>query len=383
MALRKAPNSSPKAAFMYSRKVAMYSVCGWEGLTQRRCSMPDSLAGMSPTSDPGTAAGDAVAAVVLAAGAGTRLRPLTDLRPKPLCPVGSRPLLDWALGRLDGLVPGSLATLDPDGPAAVAVNVHHGAGAVVDHLQRRLVGLVDDRGVVEAMAVDGRGRRRVAGGGGARPPRPVVVSWEQPRALGTAGALARLRPWLDGRSALVVNADAWTDVPLAPLLEGWDGVRPRVLVAGDAAFGPTASLAGALVPWSVVEGLAVEPSGLWEVCWREAWSEGSLEVVGGSGRFVDCGTAGDYLDANLAALGEEGARGRAPVTLGEVAGCWVGPGAVVTGRAERSVIGAGALVEGEVVESVVWPGGRVAATERLERAVRAPAPHADVTVLVR
>jgi MurNAc alpha-1-phosphate uridylyltransferase len=36
-------------------------------------------------------------AIVLAAGAGTRLRPLTLLRPKALCPVGNRPLLDRAL----------------------------------------------------------------------------------------------------------------------------------------------------------------------------------------------------------------------------------------------------------------------------------------------
>ena len=39
-------------------------------------------------------------AVVLAAGAGTRLRPLTDVRPKALCTVGGRPLLDLALERV-------------------------------------------------------------------------------------------------------------------------------------------------------------------------------------------------------------------------------------------------------------------------------------------
>ena len=41
--------------------------------------------------------GDSLAAVVLAAGAGTRLAPLTSVRPKALCPVGDRPLLDAAL----------------------------------------------------------------------------------------------------------------------------------------------------------------------------------------------------------------------------------------------------------------------------------------------
>ena len=41
-----------------------------------------------------------VAGVVLAAGAGTRLRPLTDERPKAMCPVGNVPLVDHALARV-------------------------------------------------------------------------------------------------------------------------------------------------------------------------------------------------------------------------------------------------------------------------------------------
>ena len=60
------------------------------------------------------------AGVVLAAGAGTRLRPLTDLRPKALCPVGGRPLVDLALDRLAAEVGGL-------GPQWLAVNAHHHA----------------------------------------------------------------------------------------------------------------------------------------------------------------------------------------------------------------------------------------------------------------
>ncbi|MGN6693052.1 MAG: sugar phosphate nucleotidyltransferase, partial [Aquihabitans sp.] len=48
-------------------------------------------------------AGD-LAGVVLAAGAGTRLRPLTIERPKALCPVADVPLVDLALDRLRPLV---------------------------------------------------------------------------------------------------------------------------------------------------------------------------------------------------------------------------------------------------------------------------------------
>src|SRR5690606_41201641 len=53
-------------------------------------------------------------AVLLAAGEGTRLRPLTELRPKPLCPVGNVPLLERALE--------VAARLGRSGPAPVAVN---------------------------------------------------------------------------------------------------------------------------------------------------------------------------------------------------------------------------------------------------------------------
>src|SRR5437660_59073 len=60
-------------------------VWGWVGFTQRRVCMPDSLTG-----------GDPLAGIVLAAGAGTRLAPLTRLRPKALCPVGNVPLVDLA-----------------------------------------------------------------------------------------------------------------------------------------------------------------------------------------------------------------------------------------------------------------------------------------------
>lgn len=99
--------------------------------------------------------------VVLAAGAGTRLRPLTLVRPKALCPVGNVALLDHALARLRPHV------------TDVAVNANHHADQIAAH--------VGDR---------------------------VHLSIEQPGALGTAGALGQLRDWIAGRDVLLVNADA-------------------------------------------------------------------------------------------------------------------------------------------------------------------------------
>jgi MurNAc alpha-1-phosphate uridylyltransferase len=252
-----------------------------------------------------------VAAVVLAAGAGERLRPLTRLRPKPLCPVGDSTLLDLALDRV----------LPLTGPGSVAVNAHHHLDQVAAHV-------------------------------GGRP--GVHLSVEPGEARGTAGALGLLRDWIDGRAVVVVNGDSWTTGSLAPLLDGWDGERVRVLVHGEPVFGPRVAVVASLLPWADVARLGPEPTGLYEVCWRPAQAAGRLEAVGDGGApFVDCGTPASYLRANLLAgpLDDTG-----------------------------SVIGAGAVVEGEVRSSVVWPGARVGPHEHLDRAVRADD---GVTVLVR
>ncbi len=238
-----------------------------------------------------------VAGVVLGAGAGTRLRPLTDILPKALCPVDNVPLVDLALDRLRAL------TDD------IAVNVHHRRAQMEAHLA-------------------GRG---------------VRVSVEEPEALGTAGALGRLREWIGGRPCAVVNADAWHRFDLSALLDGWDGERVRLLVVHDpdgGDFGPWRYCGAALMPWAEVERLPATPSGLYELSWRQAEAEGRLELVPMAGPYFDCGTPADYLAANLTASGG------------------------------RSVVGEGATVEGELVRSVVWPGGVVQRGERLVECIR-------------
>ncbi len=230
---------------------------------------------------------------MLAAGLGRRLRPLTNLRPKALCPIGNVPLVDLAIARL--------APVGPD----VAVNVHHHREAMEAHL-------------------DGR----------------VHLSIEAATPLGTAGALGHLRGWLDGRGAVVVNVDAWCPTSVAPLLDGWDGERTRVLVAGSAGLLPHSLVAGAVLPWSEVRRLEPVPSGLWETSWRDAQALGHLEVVPLDGPCIDCGTPHRYLAANLAASGGE------------------------------SVVEPGARVEGRVVESVVWRDGVVHPNEVLTGAIR-------------
>ena len=63
-------------------------------------------------------------AMILAAGLGTRLRPLTDDRPKALVEIGGRTLLEITLSRLRSF-----------GVAEVIVNVHHFADMIVEYLQ--------------------------------------------------------------------------------------------------------------------------------------------------------------------------------------------------------------------------------------------------------
>jgi MurNAc alpha-1-phosphate uridylyltransferase len=246
---------------------------------------------------------DSLVAVVLAAGRGARLRPLTRLRPKALCPVDNVPLVDLALERVRPAVD------------AVAVNLHHGRRTLDAHL-----------------------------------PADVHRSVEADGPLGTAGALGQLRGWIDGRAALVVNADAWCPGSLEPFVDGWDGERIRLLLAGDDDLQPTSGLAGALMPWSDIEALVAAPSGLYEMSWRAAHAAGRLEVVRHDGPFVDCGTPQQYLAANLLASGGV------------------------------SVVEPGAEVEGTLDRCVVWSDANVHRDETLSCCIRA---RGRITVLAR
>jgi hypothetical protein len=138
----------------------------------------------------------------------------------------------------------------------------------------------------------------------------VHASVEQPVALGTAGALGRLRPWLDGADVLLTNADAWYPPAhaarvLDDLVAGWDGVRPRLLCVeapGRGDFGDLRYVGTCLLPWSAVADLEPVPSGLYEVSWRDSYAAGGLDLVTTELAAVDCGTPRDLLRANLRAL---------------------------------------------------------------------------------
>ncbi len=274
---------------------------------------------------------DGVCAIVLAAGEGQRLRPLTEGLPKALCPVGNVPLLDRALARIAGL--------GLSGPAQVAVNAAYLGDQVVRH-------------------VNGR----------------THLSVEHDGPLGTSGGVGRLRQWVGGRGALVGNADAYLSDPrrqpgedIAALLDGWDGTTVRMLTRPTdpdqpGGFSGRRFAGFSLLPWRYVQQLTDRPADLVRTVWRPAEAAEELELIAYDGCYVDTGTPADYLAANLHATG---------------GGSLVDPTATVTGRCEDSVIGAGAVVRGSVTRCVVWPGGTVAEHEVLTGAVRAGA---DLTV---
>lgn len=119
-------------------------------------------------------------AMILAAGRGKRMRPLTDHTPKPLLPVGGRALIEHHLLRL----------------------------AVAGY-----------REVVINLAWLGAQIRAVLGDG-SRFGLHIRYSEEPPGALETAGGIRHALPLLGDRPFLAINGDIWCDHPLTPLDPG-------------------------------------------------------------------------------------------------------------------------------------------------------------------
>ncbi len=115
--------------------------------------------------------------MLLAAGLGTRMRPLTDHTAKPLLPLGGRPLLDHALDRLRD-----------SGVETVVVNAHWQADLVAAHLAERKGG-------------------------------PETILVREPALLETGGSVAAALDLLGPGPFFVVNGDSfWLDGP-TPALE--------------------------------------------------------------------------------------------------------------------------------------------------------------------
>jgi len=132
-------------------------------------------------------------AMVMAAGLGKRMRPLTATKPKPLIEVAGKALLDHVLDRLRAA-----------GVRTVVVNVHYLADSLEAHLARTANGL------------------------------EVMISDERDQLLETGGGLVRAQSLIDSDPFLAINSDnLWVDGPadtLKLLASHWDGGKMDALL---------------------------------------------------------------------------------------------------------------------------------------------------------
>jgi mannose-1-phosphate guanylyltransferase len=279
-------------------------------------------------------------ALILAAGFGTRLRPLTLELPKPVVPVGDRPLIAHvaeACGRA--------------GATRLVANAHHG--------HERL------SAIVRGLGLDIQ----------------VVV---EPEIRGTAGGVAGARELLGPGAVLVWNGDILTEAPAAELLELSQQCDAQVLAvsprsAGEGSVGMDATgavvrLRGQVFGTETQSGDYVGVMALGPGVVRALPERGCL--VGdvalaalAAGRRVltvpspapwsDLGDLAAYVEANFEWLDRRGHSS------------WQAPDVALAASVEleRCLLGAGVRVagQGRLREVIAWPGALVSAP--LERAV--------------
>ncbi len=287
--------------------------------------------------------------MVLAAGRGERMRPLSEVCAKPALPLPGGPVLGW------------------------------GMRAAAAHSERIVVNAWHLPQTVEA-AVRSVGLPGVE----------VAMSVETER-MGTAGALAlaRHRGLLGAGSSpvLVINGDGVVDLDLGPLIDrhqdrgdlvtlallphpdptSWarvdvdeEGRVRGFLAPGDSAGPQRGDLYPGvmLVARRLVEELRTEPAETADALWRPALEQALLGAVRVTGSWREVGTPKAYLEAVLALLGA--GSDIDPTAL-------VDPGAEVTG----SLVGAGSRVAAgaRVTRSVVAVGARVGADATVQDSV--------------
>lgn len=132
-------------------------------------------------------------AMVMAAGLGKRMRPLTATRPKPLVEVAGKPLIDHAFDRLRSA-----------GVKRAVVNVHYLADALEAHVLHRVKDI------------------------------EVIVSDERKQLMETGGGLVQARELLGDKPFLCVNSDnLWVDGPIdaiRQLAAAWDDAKMDALL---------------------------------------------------------------------------------------------------------------------------------------------------------
>ena len=115
--------------------------------------------------------------MILAAGRGKRLSPLTDRTPKPLVEVGGKALIDY---HIEGLVEA--------GFSQIVINLGYLGSQIREHCEQRHGGQIE-----------------------------IIFSIEQPEPLETGGGIFQALPLLGDDPFIVINADIWTNFPFKRL----------------------------------------------------------------------------------------------------------------------------------------------------------------------
>ncbi len=269
-------------------------------------------------------------AMILAAGFGTRLLPLTASTPKPLVPVANVPLIDRIISRLAAF-----------GVTAVVVNAHHHQDRLARHLAR---------GKTSGIEVEVRVEKEI---------------------LGTGGGIKNTEDFWDDDPFVVVNGDILTDIDISAAFEQHLLNRPpatlvlhdctqfnKIVIDGDTVkcipreYTPETAGTLAFTGIQIVEPslLAFIPPGRFSDimdCYRNLMAAGipvGAHVVSGH-RWREIGTVSAYLQVNLEETGPEGRL--------------VGPGSGIDPEAKmegRVVLGSNVIVrKGACVsDSVIW-----------------------------
>lgn len=289
-------------------------------------------------------------AFILGAGLGTRLRPLTDLLPKPLVPLFHRPLVEWTMVACAGA-----------GIRRFAINTHHLPDEWRDFIKRPGIRDFD------------------------------ITMFHEPVLLETGGGLKNIGPWIGNEPVLIHNGDIFSTLRLDQLIAAHeasglpvtlalrsDGAEKRVAVdssrtrvidvrnelgvaKGTHVFtGIYCANPQVLAMIPPAEKISIIPAFL------ALAAQGLLgAVVLDEGVWLDLGDRESYLQAHR------------DLDLGPAIhpDASVQTGAVV----ENSIIGPGAVIQGGAVvrDSVVWPGGLVAANAVLDRCIVCSTEEAD------
>ena len=268
-------------------------------------------------------------AMILAAGRGRRLRPLTDITPKVLVPVANRPMIER-----------TMELLAFHGVQEVIINAHHHYHKITDYLQSR--GSSDIR---------------------------IEIRVEE-EILGTGGGIKNIQDFLDEEPFIVINGDILTDISLRDVYEyhlrranlvtmvlhdfpRYSNLRidehMNILSIGSTAGGEdTLAFTGIHVLNPEVLDFIPENARYNIIdCYRRLIHERRAvrAYVATGHSWIDIGTVGEYLRANFDILGPE------RVALGR--DCEINPAASLK---EWAVLGNGCSIEsGAIVRgSVLW-----------------------------